>query len=1150
MRKKTLLPITLMCVLALVGCGGNKQSSSSPSQSAQPSSVSSSQPVASSSSSEPAPVSSSSEEPSTAPESSSDAGPESSEDPTTYGVAINNKDEFADWHAGDANITLDITLTPEANVRAALMAEELVITSSDDSKVSVSGLILTAKEAGDVTITATYHGQSDSVNVNVKAEDIKTISEIISNGKNGDVVTFKGYYLGHNSRTNYVGGVEMFSYVYVADGQQSIILYSMSKTFLNGIEVGELIKVSGKYGPYNGLPETSSGSVTKLEKTTSDSVVRPVTTTIDAEHPNFTLGMDNIGSKVHVVDAEVTKIVSVEAKSRTDIEPAVDGQAVTTNYYERKFNVKVGTSEYELFINERYVTPSEDISNLSVGDKVTFDAYVNIPEKDKFDFAMPENIVRTEGVKDPVQSLELVAARDKVYVGKTLPLTSKVLPETALQSVTWASSNPAVATIDSNGVVTGVSAGTTTITVTSVGDNTKTDSVEITVVAPITEAQHAGTQADPYTVDDAVIEVNKLADKAYSTNEMYVQGKVYSSSYDTTNGYTIWLEDATGASAFELYRVQLDSTIFTNDAINEYYQGNHKDANNKDVGNLVGHTVICHGHAQKFGTTLELAAYTPQGGSKVTPQITSVSEGVLTGLELPETLSVVAGRSSKLNPTVAPIDATATGATWESSVPAVATVDQEGNVSALTGGDTVITVRVGEISASCTVTVTVEDVKATSIEIKDKPTAAPYVGDKFTLSATVLPENTTDVITWESSDATKATVSEAGLVTVLDAGEITITAKAGDVTDTYVFTATHEHGSIITDPLTVDEALASVKDKENGFKSAKQYYIRGYVAEIVENSLSASFNNATFWLASSTAIRGFEGYRMKPVAECTNYDDFKIGTEVILRCTIYKYNASTVENSGGNIYSLAFAERPATAITLKEAEMVNVGSSVKLVPTFDPLYSTSAVEWSSSDETKATVDQNGNVTGVAVGTTVITAKVSDSVKDTCTVTVDIPAASYNLVLSNSSNTSYGTNYDVKFSDNKTWSIPGNQNISDGLKIGGGKNSTIGERVIYSKSAYDSVASIVITHGAKDSQITVNSLKLYVYDNAADAAEGDKTKAIETVDMSESYAANGTVTFAPASGNWNGKYFRIVYDMTSSVTSSNKGLILTQLKIVY
>lgn len=63
----------------------------------------------------------------------------------------------------------------------------------------------------------------------------------------------------------------------------------------------------------------------------------------------------------------------------------------------------------------------------------------------------------------------------------------------------------------------------------------------------------------------------------------------------------------------------------------------------------------------------------------------------------------------------------------------------------------------------------------------DKTTATIPVGGKVTLKATVAPVGT--AVTWSSSDATKATVSD-GVVTGVAAGTATITAKAGTTTAT------------------------------------------------------------------------------------------------------------------------------------------------------------------------------------------------------------------------------------------------------------------------------------------------------------------------------------------------------------------------------
>jgi len=72
-----------------------------------------------------------------------------------------------------------------------------------------------------------------------------------------------------------------------------------------------------------------------------------------------------------------------------------------------------------------------------------------------------------------------------IEVGSTVTLTETVLPSNASdKSVTWSTSNSSVATV-SNGVVTGVGAGSATITVTTV-DGSKTATCAVTVTQPVT----------------------------------------------------------------------------------------------------------------------------------------------------------------------------------------------------------------------------------------------------------------------------------------------------------------------------------------------------------------------------------------------------------------------------------------------------------------------------------------------------------------------------------------------------------------------------------------------------------------------------------------------------------------------------------------
>lgn len=79
-----------------------------------------------------------------------------------------------------------------------------------------------------------------------------------------------------------------------------------------------------------------------------------------------------------------------------------------------------------------------------------------------------------------------------VDLGDTLQLTETVTPANATdKSVTWSSSNTAVATVDSSGLVTAVSVGNATITVTTT-DGGYTDTCAVTV-SPVTYVDYVQT---------------------------------------------------------------------------------------------------------------------------------------------------------------------------------------------------------------------------------------------------------------------------------------------------------------------------------------------------------------------------------------------------------------------------------------------------------------------------------------------------------------------------------------------------------------------------------------------------------------------------------------------------------------------------------
>ena len=135
-----------------------------------------------------------------------------------------------------------------------------------------------------------------------------------------------------------------------------------------------------------------------------------------------------------------------------------------------------------------------------------------------------------------------------------------------------------------------------------------------------------------------------------------------------------------------------------------------------------------------------------------------------------------AGESLTLTATVLPENATDKTVTWSSSDTSIASVDQNGLVTALTGGNVTITAKAGEKTASCEVNITVP-VENVSL---DRTSVSLEEGRTTTLIATVSPADATDKsISWVSSNTSVATVSNTGIVTALVEGDVVITATAG-----------------------------------------------------------------------------------------------------------------------------------------------------------------------------------------------------------------------------------------------------------------------------------------------------------------------------------------------------------------------------------
>ena len=203
-------------------------------------------------------------------------------------------------------------------------------------------------------------------------------------------------------------------------------------------------------------------------------------------------------------------------------------------------------------------------------------------------------------------------------------------------------------------------------------------------------------------------------------------------------------------------------------------------------GNAAVATVSTSGQVKAVGNGSTLIA--AQSGSASATVNVTVMQSVQSIAIDPQTVTLTAiGETVQLTATVLdrneqPVDGVAVS--WISSDTGVATVDDEGLVTAVGNGSTEITARSGGASASVNVTVMQA---AASIVIEPQMATLMAAGETVQLTATVLDRNEQPVagvaIAWTSSDTGVATVDDEGLVSAVGSGDARITASHGDLTD-------------------------------------------------------------------------------------------------------------------------------------------------------------------------------------------------------------------------------------------------------------------------------------------------------------------------------------------------------------------------------
>lgn len=434
--------------------------------------------------------------------------------------------------------------------------------------------------------------------------------------------------------------------------------------------------------------------------------------------------------------------------------------------------------------------------------------YVFNMQDENVAFAITPGKVTVNDTSVHVTDVSVSPATLELEKGKNATLTATVTPDNATdQTVTWTSSDENVATVDADGKVTAKAKGNVTITATSNDDNTKKAECAVTVVVPATSISVNPTSLEmvkggnPQTVTAEVLPADTSDKVTWSSDNTSVAtvadgvvtpvGKgtanitATAGSYSATCAVTVTVP-VTGVTLDKTsLDMKKDETAALKATVNPTDASNTKVAWSSSNENVA--TVDANGNVTAKGDGTATITVTTEDGNKTATCAVTVTVPVESVEVAPSELKMVVGDTSDpLTATVTPDDASNTEVTWSSSNESVATVDANGVVTAKAVGDATITATSKADSNkkdTCAVTVSARPVPATAISL-DPTTLEMKVGEEQTITADVDPDDTTDNVTWTSSDPSKVTVDQNGKVTAVaatgDASAVTITASAND----------------------------------------------------------------------------------------------------------------------------------------------------------------------------------------------------------------------------------------------------------------------------------------------------------------------------------------------------------------------------------
>ena len=531
-------------------------------------------------------------------------------------------------------------------------------------------------------------------------------------------------------------------------------------------------------------------------------------------------------------------------------------------------------------------------------------------------------------IPTPVSSINLNTTSISLKAGETFSLSATVYPNNATdKSLIWESSNTSVATVSDNGVVKGISLGQTEITVSAIDGSGVSAVCQVNVIP---------TPADGIKIDQR----GPIQMKAGETYQLTATVMPETA----TDKSVTWSSDAPGSVT-------------------------------------VDENGLLHAHAVG---ELHITATNSSGQSDRI--VVVVNPTLAQAIELNRsTTALKVGGTIQLSVIFTPESTTNKNVIWKSSNSSVASVSDQGLVTAHTLGECVVTATTldgSNISATCDVAV--GETAAEGISISPVGPVTISVGESLQLSAEVTPSTTTDKsVSWQTvgtySDC--ISVDETGLVTAIKStmgnyARVSATNSAGQ--------------SAYIDILVPVLYVSSIEPGEDTISLMPE--------QVMEIPITIYPENATFkdWSVEST------NPNVASVAKSYKNNSVYVTALSVGETTIV---ISTTDGSGVSAsISVSVIPIPATGIEIEtpETTQLKVGQTLRLSATVTPDDAThKSVIWSSENSSIATVDPYGVVTAVSVGEVNITA-MNSSGQTASIMIIVAPTLAESLTINNTS----------------------------------------------------------------------------------------------------------------------------------------------------